>query len=220
LVQTERIASTSMTKPNSVDENAVLLMEKFLCNQEKKLLSSLQEVFGEIPKWAPSPSLARVKRIVQSLLNDGFSAQRIIKLMNDADKSVLEIPGSVIDPGLFTQSLYELLHFKSAVAMKELSGLKMLAGEDAEHGKKFRTGRKKNARSPIGKWIETQLKKSPSISARDLWEKLRKEPLDDWDYYPSGRGVDQEYFMGPGGRELKFRSFENRCSKVRNKITV
>ena len=121
----------------------------------------MHSLYGEMPNWIPAPSIERAKRTIQKLFNDGFSSEGIRQRVAETEKGELTFPGIVTDPSAFAQSVYELAHLRYSISLGKLKGLKVLAGDLAEHGAKF-LGRKPGSSGPIPKAIAKLLAKTPT----------------------------------------------------------
>ncbi len=209
-----------MGDEQGIDESAIKRIAAYLEREEQAVNSVLHTLYGEMPNWIPDPSIDRATRTIQKLMNDGFSSEGISKRVAEAEKDELTFPGIVTDPSAFAQSIYELAHLRYAISQGKSKGLRILAGEQAAHGQKFKDGRKQGSSGPIPKAIAKLLAKTPTMKNPDLWEAIKKKPPKGWSFCDNRIG---KYIEGPNGKETGYKRFCNLCGyerkKERQKIT-
>ena len=160
------------------DESIIKRLSALLVREEEMVNSVLHALYGDMPKWMPTPSIRRAERIIQKLLQDGFSEDGIRQRVEEAENDDLIFPGTVTDPGAFAQTIYELAHLRYAVSLGKLEGLRVLAGKIAEHGEKFNKGGR--GAGPIRKAIAKLLAQKPTMKNPELWEAIKKKPPRGW----------------------------------------
>ncbi len=196
--------------------SAIAAMAACLERDEQAVNSVLHGLYGEIPSWVPHPSIERAKRIIQKLSNDGFSVDSICQRVAEAEKDKLTHPGIVTDQPAFAQLVYELAHIRYAISLGKAKGLRILAGEQAEHGQRFKDGRQHGACGPIRKYIATLLAKSPEMRNPQLWQAIMGKPPKGWQAYETTRLG--KYLEGPGTANMKYGRFCNVCGEERRKL--
>lgn len=206
-----------MEDDEEIDEGAIKRIAAYLEREEQAVNSILRALYGEMPHWIPSPSIERARRIVQKLLNDGFSADGIQQRVVEAERDELIFPGIVTDPSAFAQSVYELAHLRYAISLGKSKGLRVLAGEQAEHGQRFKDGRKLGSGGPVRKAIAKFLAKNPAMKNPELWEAMKKKPPRGWQTYENVRLG--KYLEGPASTEsMKYGRFCTVCGEERKKV--
>jgi hypothetical protein len=196
---------------NSVQER----LARYLEADNHALGVAVTSIFPDLPKWVPTPSRERVRRIVKKLLIDGFSADDINRLVREAEKDELVIPGIVTDSVAFTQAVYELAHLRYAGRLGKLEGLRVLAGNQAVHGQRFSDGRKRGTVGSLRKLINEMLAERPSARNSDLWRQIEiASPNGFQTCYTAQLG---KYIEGPEGA-TGYKRFCNICSEERRAL--
>ena len=152
---------------------------------------------------------------MQKLLTDGFSSENLALRVAEAMHDELTFPGIVSDPGAFAQSIYELAHLKHAVSLSEVEGLRLLSGEQAAHGHKFRTGRKSGTPGPIRKAVANLLKRNPEAKNSELWEAVRRRPPKGWQAFETPKLG--KYLECPP-KNMSYARFCNVCAEERKRL--
>lgn len=174
--------------------------------------STLITLYGTFPDWIPKPSIDRARRLVQSLLNDGFSAKSIGLRVSEAISGELLFPGTVRDAAAFAQTIYELAHLRYAISLGPDKGLGVLAGEQAARGQKFSPGKKAVASGPVRKLVARLLKANPRAKNHELWEAVRDRPPKGWEAIENPRFG--KYLECPP-KNMGYRRFCNVCAEER-----
>jgi hypothetical protein len=159
-----------MDDDEPIDDSTIERVAAYLERQEQEIDSVMHALYGEIPNWIPNPSVERARRTIQKLLDDGLSEDSIGQRVTEAEKDALTFPAIVADTAAFAQSVYELAHIRYAISLGKLRGLRLLAGEQAEHGQRFKDGRKLGSGGPIRKAIAKLLVRNPAMKNPELWK--------------------------------------------------
>ena len=197
------------------DKSIVKRLTAYLGKEEQAVHSVLFTLYGEMPNWVPVPIIERARRIIQKLINDGFSLDGICQRVAEAEKDALTFPRIVTDPGAFAQVVYELVHLRYAIAQGKSNGLRVLAGVQAELGQRFKDGRKPGSGGPIRKTIAKLLAQYPAMKNPDLWVAIRKRPPKGWqERENAGLG---KYLEGPK-HNMAYGRFCTVCGEERKKL--
>ncbi len=199
-----------------IDESIIRRMAAYLEREEQAVNSVLHTLYGEIPHWIPAPSIERAKRTIQKLINDGFPSEGISQRVAEAEKDELTFPGIVADPSAFAQSIYELAHLRYAISLGKSKGLRVLAGEQAEHGQRFKDGRKPGSGGAIRKAIAKLLTKNHALKNPELWEAVKRNPPRGWQVYENARLG--KYLEGPNMKCMGYPRFCTVCGEERKKV--
>jgi hypothetical protein len=205
-----------MEDDEEIDEGIIKRIDAYLEREEQGVNQALCILYGEMPRWIPSPSIERARRTVKKLINDGFSAAGIQQSIAEAERGELIFPGIVTDPGAFAQSVYELAHLRYAISQRKSKGLLILAGEQAEHGQRFKDGRKPGSSGPVRKAIAKFLAKNQAMKNPELWEAIKNKPPKGWQAYENARFG--KYFEGPAGAKMEYGRFCTVCGEERKKV--
>ncbi len=198
------------------DLGAVNRIAAYLQREEQEVNSVLHKLYGEMPNWIPAPSIERARQIIKKLIADGFSSDGISQRVSEAERDELIFPGIVTDSIAFAQSVYELAHLRYAISQGKSKGLRVLAGDQAEHGQRFKDGRKPGSVGPIRKAIAKLLAKTPEMKNPELWDAIKNRPPRGWQAIESTRLG--KYLEGPKMAHMGYPSFCNVCSKERKKV--
>lgn len=209
-----------MEDEQDIDESAIKRIAAYLEREEQAVSSALHALYGEMPNWIPAPSIERARRTVQKLINDGFSSEGICQRVAEAEKDNLTFPGIVTDPGAFAQSVYELAHLRYAISLGKSKGLRVLAGDQAEHGQRFKDGRKPGSGGPIRKAIAKLLAKNPTMKNPDLWGAIKKKPPKGWSAEEPRYFNFEPELLGPNPEtdHMSYRRFCTVCGEERRKV--
>lgn len=85
----------------------------------------------------------------------------------------------------------------------------------AEHGRKFKAGRKPGTGGPIRKAIAKALKRDRTLTPRTLWAMLADSPPRGWEFCENHAG---KYAAGSKGRNMSYKRFQNVAKEERDKL--
>jgi hypothetical protein len=198
------------------EDGQIVRIEALMDAETAALETAMNQVFGELPDWIPLPSRERAARTIRTLIADGFGGNAIAQSVTEAAHNPDEmlIPGTVRDSLAFIQAIHELAHLRYAVSRGKLAGLRVLAGEQAEHGQRFKEGRKNGTSGPIRKAIARLLAKTPTMKNPELWSAIKKNPPRGWQAFDSPR-LGKYLESGPQ-QSMTYKTFCNICAEERN----
>jgi hypothetical protein len=137
-------------------------MAAFLERQQDLIDATIQQLYPDLPDWAPIPKIEQARRIIQTLLNDGFTPELIAQFVDDEMAERLQVPGMARDSVAFIHSINELAHIQFALSLGDIEGLRLLGGEKAVLGQSMSKG----GTSKLGKEYE------PKASIRIICSKI------------------------------------------------
>lgn len=124
---------------------------------------------------------------------------------------VLKLHRVMILGNLTEGELHNLLADRAA-AIEEADALRPIA----DHGEKFKKGRKPGSGGPIRKAIARLLKKDPALKNPELWDAIKSRPPRGWFVFENSRG---KHIGGPTNDDgMEHRRFCNVCGEERRKI--
>lgn len=196
------------------DEEALVRLQAALEAQAARVNAAMAALFGSLPAWLPEPSVERARRFVEHLLNQGFKAEDLVRLVRGAESDDLSFPGIVRDPGSFAQAIHELAHVRYAIAQGKRDGLRVIAGKQAMQGQAFLDGRKPGTGGPIRKAIRRLLAKDPTMKNPQLWSAIKANPPKGWEARDNKVG---RYLDGPKAANMNYQRFCNVAAEERSR---
>jgi hypothetical protein len=196
------------------DEEVIARFQTYLEAREASISEAMAALFGSLPPWLPEPSAERARRFVEHLLNQGFKADDLVRLVREAQSGDLSFPGIVRDPGAFTQAIHELAHVRYAIARGKRDGLRVIAGKQAMQGQAFLDGRKPGTGGPVRKAIRRLLAKDPTMKNAQLWSAIEAKLPKGWEALDNKQG---RYLEGPMAANMGYRRFCNVAAEERSR---